>query len=145
MGILAPNRSAKGAWLGLTLSRAAIELDSAIQERPRGYESAEKIRVLLQEHYDKTRTQGALDYSSDGALREALIFEVVPKIFSMTPKNCKKYRLEDYLAGLGLVLEQFKNIEQADTKRLEFLRGFMVDLGNYRLERLEPNRGYIAA
>ena len=142
---LGPEKYERGVWLGLALSKATLELDRAEQGEQKGYENTQKIQKILEEHYQESKSKNALGYMQDSTLISALSLDVIPKTFDITRKNSKKYDFGDYLAGLELVLEQFQDVEHASKERLKFLRGFLIDLGNYRLARLKPPRYYFAA
>ena len=121
------------------ISNAAIEVDDAKYGAAKNYSCFNHLKETLTSHYELSKSKNRLEYGgqSEQEIITALVFDVIPKTFNITSKNCKKYNLEDYLAGLGLVLEQFEDIEHAGKEKRNFVRDFIVDLGNKRLSRLE--------
>ncbi|MEK6885725.1 MAG: hypothetical protein AABX17_02055 [Nanoarchaeota archaeon] len=142
--IFGPEKYEKGVWLDLTISRAAIEVDTMMQGKNEDYPNFRKLKTILQNHYDKTKSQNQLDYLCDESLHKALVFDVIPKTFNITRENCRGYDLPVYLAGLELVLGQFQSIESASPERLTLLLHFICDLGQSKLAHHEKSVRYAA-
>jgi len=144
MARLNSERYDQGVFLSLELTQAAVELDLTLQGKKTSYDHAIKIGKIIQRHYRETKKTQMLEYREDQALVSALVYDMIPETFGMTKENTKSYAVQDYLAGLELILEQFEEVEKADRQRLEFLRSFIVNLSLKRIGRLEVQRGHIA-
>jgi hypothetical protein len=133
----------QGIWLSLDITQSVLELALSLEDKTKSWHYTKKVESIIKEHYEKTKKAGSLDYYTERALVAALTFNLIPETFNMNSKNTKKYDIEDYLAGIELVLEQFQEVEKADKNRLKFLKDFVSNLGSRRYWWLEPKQPFL--
>lgn len=119
---------------GFKIGWIITSAEDALERKQPNKAAVDYLKEVLEEHYNTSKRQGYA-LCEESALTHTLIFDSIPSLFGIVPGK-DSYKMQDYLAGLELVIEQFEDIENASETRLQFLRKFVKDLERRRTEKL---------
>ena len=118
------------SWLLLDIIRAATDLNLLLRGKPANNERYREVISLIRETYEDYLKREKVSDGDFASIWEcALRDRVVPEIYGIS--SPMKYDREQFEAGLDLILEQLKDLENPSPNplRLEFARSLLCRLG----------------